>query len=132
MRTKVLGGGVLAETAISFTGWTLWASDSEHRIKTFTELWQRGIDDSMLSDTDFFANIKLIAETMPAYSRLVFYCRNTMNFTKSLHVQMNTDKAFFPDSPNLSGREGTVTIEKNAYVVLGDRKSTRLNSSHMA
>lgn len=127
MRTKVRGGGVLADTAISFTGWTLWASDSEHRIKTFTELWQIGIDDSMLSDTDFFANIQLIADTMPVYSRLVFYCRNTMNFTKSLHVQMNTDKAFFPDSPNLSDREGTVTIEKNANVSLGVPVEYKLN-----
>lgn len=125
-QTKVLGG-VLADTEISFTGWTFWANDSEHRIKTFTELWQIGIDDSMLSATDFCANIQLIAEMMPSYSRLVFYCRNRWNFTKSLYVQMDTDKAFFPDSPNLSGREGTVTIEKNINTSLGVPVKYRFN-----
>ena len=42
---------------------------------------------------------------------------------------MNTDKAFFPDSPNLSDREGTITIEKNANVALGVLVEYRLNYS---
>ena len=115
-----VGGGVLESRLIQadivFSGWRNWANEGEHRIKMFTELGQIGIDDSMLSETDFFANIQLIAEAMPAYSRLEFCIWKETNLSKSLMKQMIVDRLF---EVNTNSQDGIMRLEKIRNLNMG-------------
>ena len=87
----VSGDSRISADTVRFSGWTFWASDSEHRVASYTSLAQIGVDTAALSETDFFNNIKMIIEKMPAYSDLSFYCNTEANFTKSLNLQLIHD-----------------------------------------
>ena len=79
----VSGDSRISADTVKFSGWTFWASDSEHRVASYMSLAQIGVDTAALSETDFFNNIQTIINKMPAYSDLSFYCNTEANFIKN-------------------------------------------------
>ena len=111
----VSGDSRISADTVRFSGWTFWASDSEHRVASYTSLAQIGVDTAALSETDFFNNIKMIIEKMPAYSDLSFYCNVGANFTKSLNLQLIHDGI----SGAIENMEGLLMIKRRGVANWG-------------
>ena len=111
----VSGDSRISADTVKFSGWTFWASESEHRVASYTSLAQIGIDTAALSETDFFNNIQTIINKMPAYSDLSFYCNVGANFTKSLNLQLIHDGI----SGALENMEGILRLERRGHINWG-------------